>query len=142
MKFLKCPRRERGATLIEVMIAIILAVIGLLSMLQLQLGSVSNTHSAYLRSQAVIGANDALDLLRANTKAALAGNYNMSLGSTPSSPIDLKDWHSNLVGSLPDGKVSINCSGIKNECTVVVQWNDERAVEGSATQQFTVKTRL
>src|SRR3970040_1926224 len=45
--------RQRGAGLIEVMVAVVVLAVGLLGIAGLQLASLQNNHSAALRSQAV-----------------------------------------------------------------------------------------
>ena len=48
---------QSGLSMIEVLIAILISVIGLFSVMKMQLTAVSNTHSAYLRSQAAVVSN-------------------------------------------------------------------------------------
>ena len=77
---------QSGVSMIEVLIAILISVIGLFSVTKMQLNAVSNTHSAYLRSQAAVSANAMVDQLRANSSAALNGDYDLALtASAPTS---------------------------------------------------------
>ena len=69
--------------MIEVLIAILVSVIGLFSVMKMQLTAVSNNHSSYFRSQAAIISNALIDQLRANSTSALAGNYDLTLTQTP-----------------------------------------------------------
>ena len=92
--------------MIEVLIAILVSVIGLFSAMKLQLTAVSNTHSAYFRSQAALITNALVDQMRANPTAAVAGNYDITLtGSVPGSGgmevADLGQWRADLVATLP-----------------------------------------
>ncbi len=75
-------RPQRGYTLIEVLIAVIVLAVGLLGIAGLQVLSLKNTHSAYLRSQATLLAYDIIDSIRAN-KASKA-SYAVALDATPS----------------------------------------------------------
>ena len=65
------PTDQRGTTLIEVLIALIVLSIGLLGLALLQVTSVQSNHSAYYRSQATVLAHDLADRMRANRTAAL-----------------------------------------------------------------------
>jgi len=87
MKNFKGPGyHQSGVSMIEVLIAILISVIGLFSVTKMQLSAVSNTHSAYLRSQAAVSANAMVDQLRANSSAAISGDYDLALtASAPTS---------------------------------------------------------
>lgn len=69
-----------GFTLIEVLIAILVIGIGLLSVVSLQTRSVAMGNAAYFRSQASALAYDAADRIRANAVVATAGGFH---GLTP-----------------------------------------------------------
>lgn len=138
--------RERGFTLIEVMVAVIVLSIGLLGLAALQTTGLRNNHSAYYRSQATFLAYDIADRMRANRAAAIAGNYDLALSATPSggstlAAADQVEWIDSLGTILPGGDGSIAVNSASGAATVVVQWNDERA-GGSAAQQFTMQTQL
>ncbi|MDD3786384.1 MAG: type IV pilus modification protein PilV [Hydrogenophaga sp.] len=63
------PRHQRGASLIEVLIAIVVLSTGLLGMAGLLYGAMRHNHAAYLRSQGVALAADVLDRMRAHGPA-------------------------------------------------------------------------
>jgi type IV pilus assembly protein PilV len=66
---------QRGTTLIEVLVAIVVLSVGLLGMALLQVTSVQSNYSAYYRSQVTILASDLADRMRANRTAALGSAY-------------------------------------------------------------------
>lgn len=66
--------RNRGFTLIEVLVAVFVLSIGLLGLAGLQATSLRNNHGGYLRSQANILAYDLIDRMRANRDVAIANN--------------------------------------------------------------------
>lgn len=153
-------RWQRGATLIEVLVAMFILAIGLLGLAGLQAMSVRSNQGAYYRSQATILANDIADSMRANRTAALAGNYAQSSPpSTTSTPSgtptpaqrDLAEWNNRLATSLPQGTGTIATSS--NIVTISISWNDARAriksidetseqAASRAMETFEYRTRL
>lgn len=141
------PSRQTGVTMIEVLIAILVSVIGLFSVMKLQLTAVSNTHSSMFRSQAAIITSAMVDQLRANSTAAMSGSYDITLaGSLPTSGglevADLTQWRADLAATLPSGTGSVNCVTATAICTLVAQWDDSRGLSGTSTQQFSLVMRL
>lgn len=139
--------RQSGLSMIEVLIAFLVSVIGLFGVMKMQLSAVSNTHSAYLRSQAAVVSNAIVDQLRANSGAALSGAYNMALTASPPTSgglevADLTQWRADLAAILPSGGGSIACVSATQICTLVVQWDDSRGLAGSNIQQFSLAVRL
>jgi type IV pilus assembly protein PilV len=144
---------DRGLSLIEVLIALVVVSVGLLGMAGLQAYSIRNNNSAYHRSQANTLAYDLLDCVRTDRNAWLEGRYHcltkgtgnaMSCpsGQTPNERADrdLKNWKVNLERLLPSGAGAIDCDTANPICTVTVQWADTRGLE--PTQQLIVSTRL
>lgn len=74
---------NKGFTLMEVLVALAVLSIGLLGMAGMQLFSLKSSHNAYLRTQATTAANELVDKMRANSAAAIAGNYDTTLASIP-----------------------------------------------------------
>lgn len=141
------PANQSGVSMIEVLITILVSVIGLFSAMQLQLTAVSNTHSSYFRSQAAVLTNGLVDQMRANPTGALAGNYNISLsGSAPSGSsveaTDLAQWRADLATAMPGATSSVACVAATRICSLVVQWDDSRGLEGQSAEQFSLTLRL
>lgn len=134
-------RCQRGFTLLEVLIALVVLSIGLLSLAGLQATGLRNNHSAYLRSQATLLAYDAIDRIRANRSAA--ASYVIGLGAIPTSAstqayTDLLEWTNAVGARLPSGQGSISLAG--NVVTVLVQWDNSHGAQPPVP--FTVTTRL
>lgn len=140
-------RQARGAGLIEVLIAILVLAVGVLGIAATQLTALRTSQSAYERSQAVAQAYAILDAMRANRDQALIGRYDIPLTCAPPEPgdlvaNDLRHWITSMQSDRVLGVSAcgaIDCEG--EDCTVTVQWNDERA-GGVQEQQVLTETRL
>ncbi len=140
-------RMHSGVSLIEALVALLVLSIGLLGLANLQLTAIRNAHSAHMRSQASILAQDILDRMRANRANATAYAITLSAtaptGSTVSDQ-DLADWLKALATNLPqgDGAISVAVGGNTTTVTVTIQWDDSRGLDGSTTQTWTYSTEL
>lgn len=125
-------RKETGATLIEVLVAMVVLAIGLLGLAGLQATSVQSNHSAYYRSQATILASDLADRMRANRTEALTNAYltdfptsskENSVSGTAAKK-DIAEWLNQLARTLPDGTGKVE----KDDTliTISIRWNDTR----------------
>jgi type IV pilus assembly protein PilV len=145
--------RTRGFTLLEVLVALIVLSIGLLGLSGLQTTGLRGNHSALLRSEATMLANDILDRMRANRTEALkeTGGYNIAFGDptptgTPCSAnclpaqvanADLFQWRS-YVERLPGGQGQVDVtSGV---ATISIQWVDDRS--GATSAPFVTVTAI
>ncbi len=63
--------RQRGMTLIEILVTVLVLAVGLLGMASLTVGSLKNNQGAFLRTQATILAYDMADRMRANSAEAI-----------------------------------------------------------------------
>lgn len=125
-------RAERGATLIEVLVTIVVLAIGLLGMAGLQITSIQSNHSAYYRSQATILAYDISDRMRANRTVALTGSYDVDFpassnthsGSGNQAARDKAEWLNALADTLPSGTGKIEREN--NLIVIHVRWDDAR----------------
>lgn len=138
------PQRERGFTLLEVLITLLILSIGLLGLAGLQLTGLKLNDSAEQRSQATILAYDILDRMRANRAVAEGGGYNITTATDPAASscagaarnctpeamknYDLYEWRQILAERLPGGTGQISLSGgTPPTVTIQVQWFDEKA---------------
>jgi type IV pilus assembly protein PilV len=98
---------QRGVSMLEVLIAIVVLTIGLLGVAQLQFKMQAAELEAYQRTQAIVLLQDMVDRINANRKNAAQYTTAMPLGTASSidctSPatLALKDqceWHAALLG--------------------------------------------
>lgn len=127
-KILQYPG-QRGVTLIEVMIAVFIAAIGVLGAAAMQLSALKYTDSSRLTSQASFIVYDIIDRMRANAEPTVLDGY--YLASTASGPgcsgicsVDVQDFITN-VQALPEGQGSIRVVG--TTVTVNIRWSEGRA---------------
>ena len=79
--------QQRGMTLIEVLIAFVILAIGMLGIAGMLILSSKANNSSYAKQQAVQCIYDIFDKIRANTQAAINGNYNISNINSSGAPV-------------------------------------------------------
>ena len=134
------PRSQRGAGLIEVLVAVLVMGIGLLGVAAMQATALRNNQSALERTQATIQTYSILDAMRANRQRAIAGDYNM--GRTCSVPAtggtlaqkDIHAWFTDMQNAHSMGAGA--CASIVqngNQFVITVDWDDSRASDNTET---------
>lgn len=77
---MKLPPKSHqlGASLIEILVAVLIVTFGIMSMLALQANSVRYNKTSEMRSVASLLAKDMADRMRANSAGVIAGQYNLT----------------------------------------------------------------
>jgi len=134
-------RRQRGFTLLEVLISMVVLSIGLLGLAGLQVTSLKNNNSSYQRSQANLLANEIIDRIRANRAGLELGYYDDLLGGTISyqacitsgcttvqeiADYDAFLWSTEVADRLPLGTGSVTGNGADSIFTITVSWDAKR----------------
>lgn len=141
--------RQKGFTLLEVLVAMLILSIGLLGLAGLMASGLRNNHSAYYRTQATWLAYDVIDRMRANQ--ANASDYSVAMGAAAEGEgvagADVANWKAMIATTLPegDGAVLVNAAGGVRTVTIDIQWNDSRGTnspDDESTKTFTVMSRL
>ncbi len=115
--------RQRGISLVEVMVAVLIFSIGLIGLAGLLVVSTRSNHTAYLRTQVTFLANNMADRMRANPLGVWTSSYNSTAypiaGTTDCqtvacSPVDIakrdqQTWSRLLTTLLPGAKAGISC---------------------------------
>lgn len=116
--------RQRGVSLIEVLMAVLIFSIGLIGMAALMVMATRSNQTAYLRTQVTFLAHNMADRMRANPIGVWDGDYNATFPSTVTqdcagatctpaqlAAYDQQMWNSQLTTFLPPGfKASVTCS--------------------------------
>jgi type IV pilus assembly protein PilV len=147
---------QRGVSLLEILVTLIVLSIGLLGLAALQIKSERVAHNAALRYLAVVNAYDMVDRMRANRSGVNAGAYNnisgigsdpgcISTGCTASqmATTDKYQWNTNLASQLPSGAGTVSGTGANSIFTITVTWNEIGPGASVATQKsFVLKVQL
>ncbi|PKL95397.1 MAG: type IV pilus modification protein PilV [Gammaproteobacteria bacterium HGW-Gammaproteobacteria-8] len=121
-------RRQRGLTLIEILVTLLVLAVGLMGLAALQGFSLQAGQISYVRTQATNFAYEVADHARANRSVVDA------TGSIPNADF----WNNRVAALLPGGTVTVTmtAAGI----TVTVTWTDDRETGDPAS--FTINTRI
>lgn len=142
------PSRQRGISLIEVLVSVVVLGIGLLGVAAMQSIALRGGQSSLESSQAVIQTTSILESMRTN--AANAGAYNTAdwvcAVATPGTgatlaQVDMSTWVGSLKATMGTAGDSTTCgrvTGCPDACVIGVRWNDERA---GGEAQRTIETR-
>lgn len=127
---------QRGVSLIEVLVTLLVLAIGLLGLSALQGVSLQAGQVAYLRTQATNLAYEVTDFARAN-RALVKVN-----GNVP----NMGYWNTRAAALLPEGGVVTSVTGADNEVvTVTVRWLDDRDPDAPTSDryaEFQFQTRI
>jgi len=126
---------QRGVTLVEAMIALLVISVGLLGIASLQITAMNQNASSLHHSQAVWYAYNMSDRIRANISQfnnyvginTDTNNYNKDCMSSRCLPGDMitadaADWET-MLSNLPGGVGIVSSPG--NELLVTVMWDDD-----------------
>ena len=126
---MECIWRQRGTSLIEVMMAVLVFSIGLIGLAGLMVMASRSSHAAYLRTQVTFLASNMANRMSANSTGVWRGGYNSSAyplgitddhcadgaacGAEALAAHDQKLWSSQLKTFLPHPKATVQCSGLE-----------------------------
>lgn len=119
---------QRGFTLLEILVAIVVLSLGLLGLAGLQAASLRNNQSAYFRGIAAQQVYDMADRVRANLAGVATGSYDNMGANTPADQVcfngdagdpgctpatmavtDHRQWNLNNALLLPGGVGTVDC---------------------------------
>jgi len=149
-------KHQKGFSLIEILITLVIVSFGLLGLAFLQISAMQLNHGAYLRTQIQVLTYDIVDRMRANRpEAMVTNNYQLDLTTSPAVPMlncnnsnctetqmsqfDLYEWRQYLTQYLPQGKGAISFVTMADGgrlYTIDIQWLANRNAEVSGTSSY------
>jgi type IV pilus assembly protein PilV len=150
---LRSQSKQSGASLIEILIAVLILSFGLLGMAALQTRALQGNQSSLQRSQAVMLNNSILDAMRIDRENAKGGSYTITDvcgpagigGGTTLAANNLRGWltaaRDNMAGSDASPVCGTVSCTINYVCTVKLRWDDSK-VGGLSDQSVTVIAKL
>ncbi|MFC4528358.1 type IV pilus modification protein PilV [Dyella halodurans] len=160
--------RQRGVSLIEVLMAVLIFSVSLIGMAGLLMMATRSNQAAYLRTQVAFLAGNMADRMRANPAAVWDGSYNQTIpfsgtqncqtaSCTPDqlATADLAAWNSQLAAFLPKPGATIACSqtGITytpsanqvsmrppygGNCTMTITWSERQTGDTVGTDSSAI----
>lgn len=143
--------KQRGSTLIEVLVALIIISTVLLGVTILSVSGLSDNQAAYFRSQANLLAYDLADRIRVNS--AQRDNYAFSTSDTLPTAVDctssggctaaelrdldVRDWAQKVAGILPSGAATVAI--VDADVLIRLQWEE---LDWNATDPDTQGNRV
>ena len=169
MSIVKSFKTQRGISLIEVLIALLVLAVGLLGMLALQAQAIKYNQAAFFEAQAHYAINDIIERVRAGSVGNIdnVANYKISRSDSPTASKncitssvactaselaawDKYYWYTNVLQkSLPGSSADISFNITTHELAVSVYFsvaNLNQKVQGadgdSSIRTITVVTRI
>jgi type IV pilus assembly protein PilV len=136
-KNIRNSRNNKGFTLIEVLVALLILAIGILGIAGLQFQALRFNHDAYLRTQVTVAATEIIDLMRLNSANAndYVGDFEVGdatgacdLTVANDSGNDLACWRQQLANVLPVGsEANITSDGTRYTVNLIFTTREEGA---------------
>lgn len=133
---------QRGITLIESLVALVVLALGVLGLIGFQLQTLRDTKDSVGRSRAIVSVQDIAERMRINPNAT-AANYTANFGAvavpnpnctaaacnvTELATFDIWRWKTNVAAALPGGQAAIAPSATDaRQFAVMVGWLENRA---------------
>lgn len=144
--------RQRGATLIEVLVSVVVSSVGLLGLAGLMATTAKVNQGAYQRAQVGLAVQALVESMHVNPAAVAQGRYDGVRGSKTSAGVDcrkqgcgaaaradddLARFDRALASALPDARATLKCdpaaaaadahAGI---CRLEIDWSERALVRG------------
>ena len=147
--------KQRGFSMLEVLITLVIIAIALLGTAGLQIYAMRMGSSSQFRTQAIFLVSDMAERIESNKAAALAGNYVLATSSAPiaagtdclatecngatAAIWDHSQWGNAIVNQgLPQAswQIARTVSGIPSTYTITINWTDRSSVKERSGENF------
>jgi type IV pilus assembly protein PilV len=138
------PVQQRGATLIEVMVSLLIVAFGVLAMIALQTNAIKFSKTSEYRSIATLLSNDLADRMRVNQPGVINGGYTLTAPYSAPEGVptrhdcadatkcstaelaarDLDEWRRTLFFSLPGGSGYVQPVAGNQAVDIWIAWVD------------------
>lgn len=137
--------KQRGITLLESLIAILVMALGILGILGVQMRTLSNTQTSFHRAQAIHLIEDLSERLITTPNALSNANayilpsneapdcYSQACSNTELAQFDINQWKAQVANALPNGNASIFFSDDETLVTnrrqlgVMISWRENES---------------
>ena len=121
MKTMKI-QKQKGVTLLEVLISVLVLAIGILGVAGLQSVSLRSTNTAHERASAVVLTETLFEVMRVNAAGARNGAFNMDCNSAVAGT---EGWFDD-VKNATDGETCADVAWNNGVYRVTIDWRDQR----------------
>lgn len=147
------PKSQRGITMIEVLIALLIFAIGLLGVAGMQSLALKSTNNSNIRTLVNIHAYEIAERMRANMPGVESGSYNSissitgaaqcSPGCTPQqlAALDGDQWLANLQAEVPS-VTSASVAYADGVATINIDWTERGYADDTEEQSYTLRARI
>lgn len=161
MRTLPTPRRrQRGISLIESLVALLVAALGILGVVGVQMRTLADTQTGLRRAQAIRLIEDLSERTRVNPNAlASISSYASAMGGAPDTvpscadgcdiaalaARDVADWKQAVAQQLPGGQAAIfvapsEATGNERQLGVLIAWRENERADADADYLAAIDT--
>lgn len=138
------PQKQRGVSLLEVLIAVIVLSLGLLGLAGLQMTAMRNNQSAFERTNAIMHIYSLSDILRADIENIRKNNMSSTFLTN-----EISHWQQNLANQFSATGQLDGCESLPTtaedpiiQCSISITWNDSLGLNGASSQTLTMQVRI
>ncbi len=153
---------QRGISLIESMVAIVVMALGILGILGVQMRTLADTQTGVRRAQAIRLIEDLSERMKVNPNAlGSLGNYTTGWGA-PGTPVvnckvsacgtaqlaqyDITQWKQSVLNALPSADANVfvvadeTIANNRRQLGVMISWRENERADGSASEATAYKS--